>query len=999
MSCCSSCLTNDSVVDTIFGVNPEDLLEDLELRPSEIDNKLERDVKSWETAINTYRDYELEVLDSVQGDKHKERREMLYSIISSLRSEPKLYISFKDDDVQQLAKLRLDIFHYQDVLQLSQPIADSSERDGEMDNNPLHMTIKDETPYAEPSGKITDGHYYNSHRYVPPDPLISVSRNALQEWGKTNDDANNVDDNHLSTFPSPIPMSHETPEKSRDTMGNKELNNRDMLMTPSNNSDRLRPRSTLRQSLTTPGASRRGINSANLHSPDIALNAAEEEVLSVQKRLSKNWAARLNRVDATQGTLIPMPVEKSDSNNQQTASAIPIAVTEKKEASEIIENAAITGGTDSARSEQLSRVKPKWPHFLQEVWYDVVKWNDYGAKQRRIIRLTEYCILNVRRRNGADKVSKLYNYLSIRHIWMENSNTLKIEMKNGNVICYLSNIAATIVQQITTRVQARIALERTTFSLPVNSDLNFSQDAAFKLIEAIEMEQEEEANSLMQSFAQSLAEKIKPAANVDCTPGSAVRNLEPVTKERSNTNTTMNSTMTKSTLFSYPIQSGASSIQSKLHEIVFDIDTTEGSTRQHFIDNFKKDGKGCNDMRKFIDGFHEYILSSRGMELAMVYLEAEGEVGDGRKTIDSNAKEKDKLTTFPRGRKSIRGISKFDTLAAIDEQILAKISFVTYEVVEESCYLPLKDHLIQLLPASSSEDDDKLLQKINTFRGRSQLEWNVEEAFVSPLNWDSAIHELRGIDRAITPSMQIHSLVRACKAIQAEFKQAVLPTLKTKGVSDTYLNADTFVPIFIYVFCRSELSTPHLYKDLMWELCHPDQLHGEAGYYLTVFESALEYVEVEPIDEIPHPTRNTTSQQLTSTDVPPEEGIESCDQMPITRPTSKTLDSTDSSTMTSYRTNRSRSIFSMFTGDNKDDDDGSLSVNRMTNEASVESPTTKNRQVSNSRPRRLSLMDRVGMVMGYEKEITLQQTFHDIDEEHDGSVELHKVVSNKTPSF
>jgi len=29
----------------------------------------------------------------------------------------------------------------------------------------------------------------------------------------------------------------------------------------------------------------------------------------------------------------------------------------------------------------------------------------------------------------------------------------------------------------------------------------------------------------------------------------------------------------------------------------------------------------------------------------------------------------------------------------------------------------------------------------------------------------------------------------------------------------------------------------------MWALCHPDQLYGEAGYFLTVYESACAFVE------------------------------------------------------------------------------------------------------------------------------------------------------------
>ena len=57
------------------------------------------------------------------------------------------------------------------------------------------------------------------------------------------------------------------------------------------------------------------------------------------------------------------------------------------------------------------------------------------------------------------------------------------------------------------------------------------------------------------------------------------------------------------------------------------------------------------------------------------------------------------------------------------------------------------------------------------------------------------------------------------------------------------LGADDLVPLFIFVLCQSGLQTPLRDKDLLWALCHPDQLYGEAGYFLTVYESACAFVE------------------------------------------------------------------------------------------------------------------------------------------------------------
>lgn len=73
---------------------------------------------------------------------------------------------------------------------------------------------------------------------------------------------------------------------------------------------------------------------------------------------------------------------------------------------------------------------------------------------------------------------------------------------------------------------------------------------------------------------------------------------------------------------------------------------------------------------------------------------------------------------------------------------------------------------------------------------------------------------------------------------------AVKPAIvKQKGDgTDVSLGADDLLPIFIYVLSQAELQNPIVNIDLLWTICHPDQLHGEAGYYLTLYESAVEYV-------------------------------------------------------------------------------------------------------------------------------------------------------------
>mgnify|MGYP005995817445 CR=1 FL=1 len=137
---------------------------------------------------------------------------------------------------------------------------------------------------------------------------------------------------------------------------------------------------------------------------------------------------------------------------------------------------------------------------------------------------------------------------------------------------------------------------------------------------------------------------------------------------------------------------------------------------------------------------------------------------------------------------------------------------------------------------------------------RHQHEWSIAQQHQSPAAWSSAIFELAGIERNPTPSMRLQALVHTAKAIYSEFRCEILPILRMeKGdnfkESDAALGADDFLPIFIFVVCRAGLTHPSLSKDMLWQLCHPDQLHGESGYYLTVYESALEYIACEEVSE------------------------------------------------------------------------------------------------------------------------------------------------------
>ncbi|EFA83487.1 vacuolar sorting protein 9 domain-containing protein [Heterostelium album PN500] len=63
---------------------------------------------------------------------------------------------------------------------------------------------------------------------------------------------------------------------------------------------------------------------------------------------------------------------------------------------------------------------------------------------------------------------------------------------------------------------------------------------------------------------------------------------------------------------------------------------------------------------------------------------------------------------------------------------------------------------------------------------------------------------------------------------------------------DMFLSADDFLPvssnccfIYIYVVVNSGVKDLEFINQYLWQLCDPDRLGGEGGYYLTVFSSTL----------------------------------------------------------------------------------------------------------------------------------------------------------------
>ena len=120
-------------------------------------------------------------------------------------------------------------------------------------------------------------------------------------------------------------------------------------------------------------------------------------------------------------------------------------------------------------------------------------------------------------------------------------------------------------------------------------------------------------------------------------------------------------------------------------------------------------------------------------------------------------------------------------------------------------------------------------------REQSQEYFEIDRDFQSASDWSAAILLLRSLDDFSLPSEKAALLVRVARCIYSTYEQEHPHQTRT-------MSADDFFPIFIYVLCNCELHDPYASRQLI----HITMLHsvcvGEIGYYVTMYEAAVEYV-------------------------------------------------------------------------------------------------------------------------------------------------------------
>jgi hypothetical protein len=371
------------------------------------------------------------------------------------------------------------------------------------------------------------------------------------------------------------------------------------------------------------------------------------------------------------------------------------------------------------------KMTPKWPGWLSDCLYDVIKINKYGKRQRRIIKLTEYHLLNVK---DGKSVTKVVPYAGIQRINLTSPRSFSIdyeikcnsqEVERGTLY-YESLLSAHIVQQVTTRTQIRRDLDR--IGRMISTDdvnrLGYSVGVTEAMILTI-TELVTKNNSDITQFALLLGrrtfeqilsinpELIEPLPSSLPAPSSPIGSLSMTKTSSLSRQHTVDVSASVRRLLAIQQGSGEYKLKNLIQKIILDVQSPEGNTLRHFLQNFPNIPKDKNitELRHFIDGLYEYLIENHVTLFATCLQSHDGHDDDiptaagdsialARSTSHSSqAPAAAPLKKEPSSPQPLLTDSPIPSLR-LTEELLISISYIAYTVVEETLFLALQPKII-----------------------------------------------------------------------------------------------------------------------------------------------------------------------------------------------------------------------------------------------------------------------------------------------------------------
>lgn len=507
---------------------------------------------------------------------------------------------------------------------------------------------------------------------------------------------------------------------------------------------------------------------------------------------------------------------------------------------------AFANFSDTAQSRRRPEesVKPTWPSWLTDISFDnVIRYSRVHVRLPRKLFFTEYHMLAIR--ESDDEIRTATRFTDVLDVQLLAGKRFRVITSTTDHL-YESPMVAHIVHQIKSRMHARKALEKFGFyysGLGADALRGRALTDVYAVVSSIS-EWLGDAYSGMGNGASGSGDAYEDAATVGRDLVDFAENLYRSAMHVQSPN------MPRPEPITWPVEqillllgraedAGQARLRTFLEDALGDEDAAEGFSRNKFIEHFNAlpesdEGRSPDMVRQFMVGLFEYMVAKRWYEIMRILRGGKDEHEDqGRDEGGANGAPGGEINEHCDG---------------------ALASFILYVTIEEAVYIPLESTLYPrtldqrtrsnklqaptTLAGGPSVGPPSLRHKILRLRAQrpTQTDWEIDTKFQSGKGWRQATLILAGVEGMATPLRRLHSLVETMCCILREHEQG------HEGQSDI-LGADDLLPIFIYVFVFAELERPDELIDPLWKLCHAEQLLGQSGYYLTLLESCVCYLQ------------------------------------------------------------------------------------------------------------------------------------------------------------
>ncbi|PRP89550.1 hypothetical protein PROFUN_00814 [Planoprotostelium fungivorum] len=179
-----------------------------------------------------------------------------------------------------------------------------------------------------------------------------------------------------------------------------------------------------------------------------------------------------------------------------------------------------------------------------------------------------------------------------------------------------------------------------------------------------------------------------------------------------------------------------------------------------------------------------------------------------------------------------------------NQNSLIDLETVIERAIQQLIIQPLQDKLIQCTKHTTRETDEIIQAKVATLSKYPQEVFGVPTGLASlQINWQRAVTHMDNVTkRNLLPIDRIAAIVKASEMIAEIMKSNADDPM-------SFVPADEFLPIMIYVLCQSRLTEMETLCEYLYSTCDAETLAGEYGYYLTTFVSAVSYIKkVDPAE-------------------------------------------------------------------------------------------------------------------------------------------------------